>query len=211
MAATDARPIPIKNTAYRHYMEFRDNTGALIAGGVTGQDTKLSLDGAAFADATNEFTEIGATGLGYVDLTTGNMNADAVVIKATCTNTNARPYTAVIYPQEVGDIKVDVQSLNGDSASVAKWLRMIAGLTVGTVTNAGMSPTLTQFDCSDITEATASHFVNLEARVVTGALAGQSLGYVSAYALTSGRGRFTVSPGSPSGELVASGDVVIFL
>lgn len=118
MASTDARPVPRKNIAYRHYMEFRDNTGALIPT-VTGQDTERSLDGATFADCTNEFVEIGATGCGYIDLTLTEMNVDALFIKATCTNTNATPYTAVLYPEEVGDIRVNVTAM-GDTALSAR-------------------------------------------------------------------------------------------
>lgn len=110
MASTDAIPLPRKNIAYRLYFEFRDNTGSLIST-VTGADTERSLDGAAFADCTNEFTEIGTSGCGYIDLTTSEMNADAVYIKATCTNTNSRPFTTTIYPQEVGDVRVDLQSI----------------------------------------------------------------------------------------------------
>lgn len=117
MASTDALPVPIKNTAFRLYMEFRDNTGALITGGITAPDTELSKDGASFADATNEFTEIGTSGVGYVDLTSGEMNFDSVVVKATCTNSNALANVLYLYPQETGNIKVDVQSYGGSAGS----------------------------------------------------------------------------------------------
>jgi hypothetical protein len=118
MASTDARPVPIKNTAYRHYFEFRKADGTIVTT-VTGADSEVSKDGAAFADCTNEFTEIGTTGVGYVDLTSTEMNADAVVLKATCTNTDALPTIVYLYPQETGDIKIDVQSYLGTASPAA--------------------------------------------------------------------------------------------
>jgi hypothetical protein len=105
MATTDARPVPIKNQAYRLYFDIRKNDGTLITTWA-GQDTELSGDGGAFADATNEATEIGTSGNGYIDLTSGEMNYDAVIVKVTVTNTGALPYTIVINPQEADDIRV---------------------------------------------------------------------------------------------------------
>lgn len=117
MAATDARPIPRKNTAYRLYFEYRDNTGALIGAAATTPDTEVSVDGAAFADCTNEFTDIGTTGCGYIDLTSSEMNGDAIYVKSTCANSNAKPFTIVIYPEEAGDIRADMVMVSGDSTA----------------------------------------------------------------------------------------------
>lgn len=119
MAATDARIIPRKNAAYRLYLEFRDNTGALIGAAATSPDTEVSIDGGSFADCTNEFTDIGTTGCGYIDLTSSEMNGDAVYVKSTCTNTNAKPFTIVLYPQETGDIRVDIDSYKGTDSPAA--------------------------------------------------------------------------------------------
>lgn len=94
-------------------MEFRDNGGALISGGVTSPDTERSLDSASYADCTNEFTEIGTSGTGYIDLTAAEMNADMVQIKATCSNSNSRPFTQVLYPEELGDVRVNVGMFDG--------------------------------------------------------------------------------------------------
>src|SRR5574343_422694 len=116
MAASDARPVPLKNTAYRHYFAIRKNDGKLITTWA-GQDSELSADGAAFADATNEATEIGTSGVGYIDLTSGEMNYDCVVVKATFTNTGAMPVIVSLYPEETGDINVDVTSWLGTAAA----------------------------------------------------------------------------------------------
>jgi hypothetical protein len=113
MPANDARPIPRKNAAFRVYFGFRDNTGAPITGGITGADTEISIDGAAFADAAAEFTEIGTTGRGFVDLIAAEMNGDAIYLKASCTNANSRDVDIVLYPEENGDVRVNVTAFNG--------------------------------------------------------------------------------------------------
>ena len=118
MATTDARPVPKKNTAYRHYFAIRKNDGTLITTWA-GQDTELSLDGGNFADATNEATEIQTSGCGYIELTAAEMNYDAVVVKVTVTNTDALPYVIVLYPEEDGDIRSNVTQVDDDSAAAA--------------------------------------------------------------------------------------------
>ena len=112
MGATDAIPLPRKNTAYRHYFAIRKNDGTLITTWA-GQDSESSADGAAFADCTNEATEIGTTGCGYIDLTAGEMNTSATVLKVTVTNTDALPYVVVLFPEETGDIRAAATMWNG--------------------------------------------------------------------------------------------------
>ncbi len=46
-----------------------------------GLDSEASLDKAAFADCTNEWTEIGASGVGYLDLTAGEMDNGNIVVQ----------------------------------------------------------------------------------------------------------------------------------
>lgn len=106
MASTDARPIPLKNTAFRLYVEFRKIDGTLCTAWA-GADSEVSKDGAAFADCTNELTEIGSSGIGYVDLTSTEMNADSVAYKGTITTSGALPVFVPLYPAEVGDVLVD--------------------------------------------------------------------------------------------------------
>ena len=110
MASTDARPVPRKNAAFRHYFAIRKNDGTLITTWA-GMDSEVSLDGAAFSDCTNEATEIGTSGCGYIDLTSSEMNADAVMLKVTVTNTDALPLVFVLFPEEVGDYRIDASAL----------------------------------------------------------------------------------------------------
>jgi hypothetical protein len=116
MAATDARPVPRKNAAFRFYFAVRKNDGTLITTWA-GQDSEVSLDGASFSDCANEATEIGTTGCGYVDFTSSEMNADCVVYKLTVTNTDALPLVFTFFPEEVGDYRADVVQVGGDTQS----------------------------------------------------------------------------------------------
>jgi len=107
MASTDARPIPLKNTAYRVYFPILDADGDLVSGAAS-LDSEVSLDGASFADCTNEATEIGSSGMYYLDLTSGEMNADAVAIIVKTTTDGAKTTPIVLYPAEDGDIRASL-------------------------------------------------------------------------------------------------------
>lgn len=113
MPAADARPVPIKNQAFRVTFGLYSNTGALITG-AAGLDSERSLDGAAFADCTNEATEIStASGVYFLDLTAAEMNADTVVVLVKSSTSGAVPAVVVLYPQEAGDIPVNVTFWSG--------------------------------------------------------------------------------------------------
>lgn len=120
MAATDAHPVPRKNAIYRLYGVIVDNTGAPFGGGLTGLAAIRSLDGAATAATTNAPTEIAAnSSMFFLDLTAAEMNTDETSVKVTATNANARPFWAFLYPAEVGDIPVDLTSIDGLATSSA--------------------------------------------------------------------------------------------
>jgi hypothetical protein len=116
MAATDARPVPKKNVAYRHYFSIRKNDGTLITTWA-GMDSEVDKDAAGFSDCTNEATEIGTTGVGYIDLTSTEMNADCTNLKVTVTNTGAIPYVVHFFPEEGGDIRCDTNYWNGSAVA----------------------------------------------------------------------------------------------
>ena len=119
MASTDARPVPIKNTAYRLTFAIYKNDGTLITA-AAGLDSEVSKDAGTFADCTNEATEIAtSSGVYYLDLTSTEMNADCVAVVVKTSSTGAVPPTFILYPQESGDIKVDVQSYGGTAGTFA--------------------------------------------------------------------------------------------
>lgn len=232
MASTDCLPVPKKNTAFRVIFPIRDNDGDLVTG-AAGLDSEISKDQGTAADCTNEATEIAtATGLYYLDLTSAEMNADNVAIIVKTSTVNAKTAVIVLYPQEAGDIQVNATYWNGTAvaapntagvplvdigrinnstvAAVRQGLIALAA-TPATVDNTAFTATATIFECDDITEATANHFVGRSVYPTSGALLGVCLGVVTAYALTSGRGRFTVSPGSPTGEAMADNVTLLLI
>lgn len=113
MASTDARPIPIKNTAFRAVFPILDADGDLVTG-ATGLDSEVSKDQGTFADCTNEATEIAtSSGMYYLDLTSTEMNADCVAVIVKTSSSGAKTTVLVFYPVEAGDIDVDVTAWNG--------------------------------------------------------------------------------------------------
>lgn len=117
MASTDAIPVPKKNTAFRVIFPIFDADGDLVTG-ATGLDSEVSKDQGTFADCTNEAIEIAtASGMYYLDLTSTEMNADCVAVIVKTTSSGAKTTPIVLYPQEAGDIPVDIQSISGDATA----------------------------------------------------------------------------------------------
>lgn len=117
MAASDARPIPRKNTAFRATFPIYDADGDLVTG-ATGLDSEVSKDGGAFADATSEATELAtSSGVYYLDLTADEMNADTVAIIVKTSSSGAKTTVLVLYPEEAGDVRADMVAISGDSAA----------------------------------------------------------------------------------------------
>lgn len=108
MAATDARPIPLKNTAFRVYFGILDADGDLVTG-AAGLDSERSLDGGTFADCTSEATEVAtSSGIYYLDLTAAEMNTDCTVVIVKTSTSGAKTTILTFYPQETGDILADL-------------------------------------------------------------------------------------------------------
>jgi hypothetical protein len=111
MASTDAKAIPVKNTALRITFPILDADGDLVTG-ASSLDSEVSKDGGTFADCTNEATEIAtASGMYYLDLTSGEMNGDtiAVIVKSGSGKTTpivlytaARSVNDLAYPTTTG-------------------------------------------------------------------------------------------------------------
>ncbi len=117
MASTDAKPVPQKNVAYRVTFPILDADGDLVTG-ATGLDSEVSKDAGAFADCTNEATEISASsGVYYLDLTSTEMNADTVAVIIKTSSSGAKTTTIVMYPEEAGDIRVNVTAYGGTAGT----------------------------------------------------------------------------------------------
>lgn len=117
MASTDATAIPVKNQAYRVTFPIWDADGDLVTG-ATGLDSEISKDGGTFTDCTNEATEIAtSSGVYFLDLSSTEMNADTVAIIVKTSTVGAKTTPIILYPQEAGDINVDVTYWNGTAVA----------------------------------------------------------------------------------------------
>lgn len=146
MASTDAKPFPVKNTAFRVVFPILDADGDLVTG-ATGLDSEVSKDQGTFADCTNEATEIAtASGMYYLDLTSTEMNADCVAVIVKTSSSGAKTTVLVLYPQEAGDanlfaddlLKRDMSAISGESArsplNALRLLRNKVSISAGTMT-----------------------------------------------------------------------------
>lgn len=125
MASTDARPLPEKNVAYRVTFPILDADGDLVTG-ASALDSEVSKDGGTFTDCTNEATEIAtSSGMYYLDLTSTEMNADTVAIIVKTSTSGAKTTTIVMYPEEAGDVRVNVTQVNGTSQTAGDIPAMI--------------------------------------------------------------------------------------
>jgi hypothetical protein len=88
-------------------------------------------------------------------------------------------------------VTANVDQINAN-ATAAVNLALSAGVIIpGTIATAGFSPTATEFEASDITEATTDHYKGRVILFTSGALLGQATS-ITAYSLVGGRGHFTV-------------------
>lgn len=110
MASTDSRPLPLKNTAFRLYFTAYDSSGVPVTA-FTSPDSERSLDGAAFADCTNEATYVGH-GQGYIDLTTTEMNTDHTGFYFSCSEGSTRDCISIC-PAQNDSIPTNVKQING--------------------------------------------------------------------------------------------------
>jgi len=115
MAATDARPIPIKAAAYRVTFPILDADGDLVTAAAA-LDSEISKDGGTFVDCTNEATEIAtSSGMYFLDITATEMDADTVAVIVKTTTTGAKTTPIVLYPAtSTGEeIPVDTRKVAG--------------------------------------------------------------------------------------------------
>lgn len=191
MASTDATPVAIKNQAFRWSGDLRLNTGALNSG-AAGLDSEVSKDGGTMTDCTNEATEIAtSSGHYFLDLTATEMNADCVVIQVKSSTTNAVTRTIVLYPQEAGNIPVDIQSVGGSTTAATN--QKLALLSMAQVTVASSIGTIsaTSIPVTGLNQADADFWKDRLLALTSGGVI-QQITRITAYAQTGAGGTFTV-------------------
>ena len=203
MASTDALPIPRKNTAYRAVFPILDADGDLVTG-AAGLDSEVSKDQGTFADCTNEATEIAtSSGMYYLDLTSTEMNADCVAVIVKTSTSGAKTTCLVLYPQETGDIKVDVTSFGGTAGTFASGIPDVNATKIG-----GTSQTGRDLGASVLlSSGTGTGQVSLSSGVIDASVTKWN-GTGVATPDTAGYPKVTIKSGTGTGELnLSSGGV----
>ena len=109
-----------KNAVVRIVFPIYDNDGDLVTAAAA-LDSEYSLDGAGFSDCSNEATEIGATGMYYLDLDAGETNGDVVTIQVKTSTTDAKTTVLVFYTaaQTLDELDVVADGIKGKTDSLA--------------------------------------------------------------------------------------------
>lgn len=115
--------------------------------------------------------------------------------------------TAAATPTTAGVPEVDVTFLNGSATNLLNLNASASTIVRGTVDTGSFSPTTTEFEADDITEATADHFNGRLIIFTSGALINQAL-RINDYALSGANGHFTVSAAT---EAPANNDTFVIV
>ncbi len=178
----------------------------------TGNDTVItagvSVDidtGSGVIVGFHEGTVVATAANGYengksysVYISTGTVGGVSVVGELVHEFTIGLSAAVILLPTSLsaGRMRSDVLAINASTSAAIRHALAAAQMIPGTVDNTAHTPTDTEFEADDITEATADHFGGLvnNARLIlwtTGALAGQ-IALITDYAIAAGRGHFTV-------------------
>src|ERR1051325_3784975 len=92
-----ALPYPVKGCRYTVLIAYTDTSG--VPTNPTTPDTERSIDGAAYADCTEETTTVtGSNGTGYITLTGDEMNGSAIAVAAKAAS-GPRTTLMMFYPR----------------------------------------------------------------------------------------------------------------
>jgi hypothetical protein len=111
MAASDAKPIPVKAQAFRLTFPIFDADGDLVSGAAA-LDSEISKDGGTFTNCENEAIEIAtSSGVYYLDLKAVEMDADTVAVIVKTSTAGAKAQTLVLYPASAAGVTLQVGSV----------------------------------------------------------------------------------------------------
>jgi len=101
-----------KGAAARIVFPILDADGDPVSG-AAGLDSEVSIDGGAFTDCTNEATEIGSSGIYYLDLTADETNGDVICVQVKTTTSGAKTTVLVFYTagQTLDDMQSDITAI----------------------------------------------------------------------------------------------------
>lgn len=106
-----------KNAATKIVFPIYDNDGDLVTAAAA-LDTEYSLDGGAFGDCASEATEIGATGIYYLNVAAGETNGDVACFQVKTSTANAKTSVLVFYTsaQTLDEVDAIVDNIHYDIA-----------------------------------------------------------------------------------------------
>jgi hypothetical protein len=160
MASTDSMPVPKKGVAFRLSFTVIDSAGEPVTA-FSAPDSEVDKDGAGFTDCTNEATFVGH-GMGYIDLTSTEMNADGVSFYFTCTEGHLREAICMA-PEEAGDIRTNVTQCGGSTVAAGAIPNVAAGASGGMPTGDANGRVAVQY-------GTSTGQINLTAGNLAGAV-----------------------------------------
>ena len=139
----------------------------------------------------------GVTGLNHVliDLSADAFYAianDYAVVITTGTVDSISVVGMVVALFSIENRFADAKKINGSASAAARMALSAGQIIPGTVDSTAFAMTTTEFECDDITEATADHYKGRAIIFTSGALTGQACA-IKAYSLVGGRGHLTVS------------------
>lgn len=146
MASSDAKPFPVSGQPYRLYFVVKSLvTGNPVTGGLTGltitvagtpQSTaQISQDGGLFNHTVNVPQEIGTSGYGYLDLTSAEMTANALVVRVTTSNANAIEWQTILLTGGVAQVQNSLATF-AQAVSILSAIASLAFPTVGALATA---------------------------------------------------------------------------
>ena len=182
------------------FLDETDFITPLTALTISQSDVRLSKNGAAFAQKNDANAAVhDAAGWYGVALDTTDTNTLGR-LQVAIHEGGALPIAAeyMVVTANVWDslfasdlLQVDVEQVNGNTDSATRLALSTFQVLPGTVSDAAFSPTATEFESSDIVEATADHFIGRHVIFTSGALLYQAR-LITDYALSAGLGHFTV-------------------
>lgn len=171
-----------------------DNLDAAVSSRLAASSYTAPLDAAAIRAAVGMAAANLDTQLSGINAKTTNLPTDpADASDVAAAIGSAQSAITALLPSSLsgGRMRSDIEAINASTAAAVRQALAAATIITGTVDSTGFSPTTTEFEADDITEATADHYNGRVIIFTSGALIGQATS-ISDYAIASGRGHFTV-------------------
>lgn len=202
MSGVELRP---QSTAYTFrlgpFLNATDAKTRFTSLSITQATRLLSKAGAAYAQSAQTGT-LSHDSAGYYTCTLhandfdtlGKLDLDVDIATALVVRKEFLVVTQDTYDALMGSgngLRANMLSVNGNQAAAIRLALSAGQLIPFTVTNAGFTPTATEFEASDLATAGTDHYKGRSLIWLTGSLAGQAT-KISAWTVTGGRGHFTV-------------------